>query len=213
MTVANKNYTIHDPINFDEQLLKDFSIESSIPLVPPLGAFHLAIRLKDGQFPCVDGIGYPGLICRYILKDYMKEDYEIYIQDVFKKLNYYGNFVNIYFNDARKSSIGITLSDNYTSIKEIASIHFDYEINFRDKKYYYTKTSEIYIIFKGESCYDVITDSNNQTKLKLVINYNDLDGFFIKFIECYKNKFTKKVGVQRNTDTTKLKYLVDMILF
>lgn len=47
----------------------------------------------------------------------------------------------------------------------------------------------------------------------MVVNYNDLDSFFIKFIEAYKNKFARRLGVQRSTETAQLKTLVDMVLF
>lgn len=86
MSNNEKHYNINKLFKFDEQLLEDFSKESAIPLVKPIGIFHLAIKLREDESPCVDGIGYPALICRYILKDYMKEDYDFYLQNIFAKM-------------------------------------------------------------------------------------------------------------------------------
>lgn len=212
MSTDAKPYRINKAFNFDERLLEEFSKESSIPLVRPVGIFHLSIKLKEDQEPCVDGIGYPALICRYILKDYIKEDYDAYLQSIFAKMKRYGNYVNIQFHSQTKKTMSITLAENYSSIKDITAISFDYDIHLRDKKHIYPD-AQVTIVFEGESIYEFSMDENNEPHIKMVVNYNDLDNFFIKFIEAYKNKFARKLGVQRVTETAQLKTLVDMVLF
>jgi hypothetical protein len=212
MTNGTKPYTLNAEYDFDERLLEEFSKESSIPLVRPFGVFHLAIKLKENQEPCVHGIGYPALICRYILKDYITEDYDAYLQSIFAKMKHYGNYVNIQFHSQTKKTMSITLADNYSSIKDITAISFDYAIHLRDKKHLYP-TAEVTIVFEGESAYEFSIEENNKPHIKMIVNYNDLDGFFIKFIAAYKNKFARKLGIQRSTDIAHLKTLIDMVLF
>lgn len=207
-----KPYKVNDAIYFDENLLTEFSKESNIPIVQPLGNFNLAIKLQKDQEPCIHDIGYPAMILRYILKDYLKEDYDVFLADLFDRLKRYGNFINVNFNRIVKRSMHITLATGYQSIKEISSFGFKYEISTRNWTYDTVET-DIVIVFEGESFYNLTVNKKKVTALQMVINYNDLNGFFIKFFERYKNRFAKKLGVQSSTDLEKMLLLVDMTTF
>lgn len=211
MSTDAKPYRINKAFNFDERLLEEFSKESCIPLVRPVGIFHLSIKLKEDQEPCVDGIGYPALICRYILKDYIKEDYDIFLQTILNKIKNYGKFVNIDFQRFTKMSMNITLADDYQSIQDIDSFDLVYIMLIKTHQYYQVK-ADISIVFNGDSVYDFKYTQGDYAILKMVINYNDLDGFFMKFAESYRDEISKKLGIEPSTDMLKMLALAEMFV-
>lgn len=207
-----KNYRVNPNLNFNEELLDAFTQESGIVFDAPLGNFALTIREKDNKEFNVSNIGNAGIICRYIMKDYMAEDHDLFLVEIFQKIRRYGRYINLDFQRLTKKSINIELRNNYQSIKDINSLTFEYDIELKSRTRYQTETT-IKIGFNGESCYDFNVISGASARLNININYYQKNDLFIQFIEAYKARFAKKVGVSQKTETEQLKTLIDMILF
>lgn len=189
----------------------DNVVEFSIFNTKPMDNSHLAITLKHDQAPFVFYVGDPSIISRYILKTYIKEDYDIFLQTIFKKIKNYGKFVNMDFQRFTKMSMNITLADDYQSIQDIDSFDLVYIMLIKTHQYYQVK-ADVSIVFNGESVYDFKYTQGDYATLKMVINYNDLDGFFMKFAESYRDEISKKLGVETSTDMLKMLALAEMFV-
>lgn len=189
----------------------DNVVEFSIFNTKPMDNSHLAITLKHAQSPFVSYVGDPSIISRYILKTYIKEDYDIFLQTILKKIKNYGKFVNIDFQRFTKMSMNITLADDYQSIQDIDSFDLVYIMLIKTHQYYQVK-ADVSIVFNGESVYDFKYTQGDYATLKMVINYNDLDGFFMKFAESYRDEISKKLGVETSTDMLKMLALAEMFV-
>lgn len=211
MTNGLKPYTLNDKYDFDESLLLKFSEESSIAIIPPFGEFNLSIKLQLDQESCVTGIGYPNVILRYILQEYMKEDYDLFLTVIFKKIEKYQKFINVKSKSLIKREIYITLANHYSSIKDISSFGISY--NNTPKDWQFGIDTDVIVIFEGESFYDLYYMNGKLSKIEMIINYNDVNGFFIKFFEAYRNKFAETLGIPETTDIKHILSLIDMILF
>lgn len=222
MTNEAKIHEVDNILNVDNNILtaiaEEFShfildniVEFSIFNTKPMDNSHLAITLKHDQVPFVSYVGDPSIISRYILKPYIKEDYDIFLQKLLKKIKNYGKFINIDFQRFTKMHMNITLADDYQSIQDIDSFDLVYIMLIKTYQYYQVK-ADVSIVFNGESVYDFKYTQGDYATLKMVINYNDLDGFFIKFAESYREEISKKLGVEYSTDMLKMLALVEMFV-
>jgi hypothetical protein len=219
--MIDKPYKQNKLFNFDETLISDFLTESNITIRNPLGGFQLSIRLQDEQSPCIYELAPAGIICRYILKDYMKEDYDAFLFSIFDKLRAYGKFIDFnMFNFAKRSTI-LTLADNYKSIKDISCLNFNYDVGMRNltrdtdgNLVAFTIDTDIKIVFDGESYYDCVAINHKHfsERQQMIINYHDVDGFIFKFVEFYNKKFVDKLGIIEAADSNDVITLVDMLI-
>jgi hypothetical protein len=222
MTNEVKIHEIDNLLNIDKNILTAISEESSHFILDnvvefsmfntkPMDNSHLAITLKNDQAPFVSYLGDPSIISRHILKPYIKEDYDILLQTIFKKIKNYGKFIGIDFQRFTKMRMNITLADDYQSIQDIESFDLVYIMLIKTYQYYQVK-ADISIVFNGESVYDFKYTQGDYATLKMVINYNDLDGFFMKFAESYRDEISKKLGVEHSTDMWKMLALAEMFV-
>lgn len=219
--MLDKPYKQNRLFNFDETLISDFSTESNITIRTPRGGFHLSIKLQDEQSPCIYELAPAGIICRYILKDYMKEDYDAFLFSIFDRLRAYGKFIDFNLCDFSKNSTTLTLADNYKAITDISCLNFNYDIKMRNltrdsdgNLVVFTIDTDIKIVFEGESYYDCfsINHSHFSERQQMIINYHNVDGFIFKFIEFYNKKFVEKLGLVEATDSNNVITLVDMMI-
>lgn len=211
MIIEDKRHTSNDEFKFDENLIDKLSKESYIYSVKPMDDSYLDIKLKVNSEPFVSYLGDPSRLCHYILKNYMTENYDLVIEQIFNRIKRYGKFINIDFNRFTKLKMNITLAHDYKSIENISSLGLHYSVLLRTDKFYSVHT-DINIVFEGESVYDFNFTQGDFATLKMVVNYNDLNVFFLKFIEAYRNEIAEKLDVDSSTDVEKLLILVDMIL-
>jgi hypothetical protein len=222
MTNEAKIDEIDNLLNIDKNILTAIAEESSHFILDnvvefsmfntkPMDNSHLAITLKHAQAPFVSYVGDPSIISRYILKTYIKEDYDIFLQTILKKIKNYGKFVNIDFQRFTKMKMNITLADDYQSIQDIDSFDLVYMMLIKTHQYYQVK-ADISIVFNGDSVYDFKYTQGDYATLKMVINYNDLDGFLMKFAESYRDEISKKLGVEHSTDMWKMLALAEMFV-
>jgi len=207
-------------LNVDDSLLKVIEDEVSLMIIgthdgcsifniQPMNHSRLEIKLQENQKPFFYYIGDPSIISRYILTQYMKEDYDVFLQSIFHKIKNYGKFLNIDFNSFTKINMNITLANDYQSIKDIISVCLVYRILIRTHQYYAIHT-ELTIVFEGESLYDFNFTQGDYATLKMVINYNDLNGFFLKFGEVYRTDIAKKLELPVSTDMNQMLILAEM---
>lgn len=209
-----KPYLINIYSDFNEDLLISMSEEASIKLVPPIGPLSLSITLCQEKDPCVSNIGYPGQFVRYILKDYIAEDFEYLLIKIFNKMKKYGKFINLGFYSFSKKSMNITLKENYKSLKDILSLELGYAISSKydnDIRQRDIKT-ELIFVFDGRSSYNLELIGKEAGVLNIVLSYTDIDGFWLRFLEAYKKDFTDKLGVDEDTDIQYVQTLIDMTI-
>lgn len=209
-----KPYLLNIYSDFDEELLISMSKEASIKLVPPIGPLSLSIKLCQEKDPCVSNIGYPGQFVRYILKDYITEDFEYLLIKIFNKIKKYGRFINLGFYAFSKQSMNITLKENYKSLKDIMSLELGYDISSKYDNDSHSRSikTELVFVFDGHSSYNLKLIGNEDGVLNIVLSYTDIDGFWLRFLEAYKKDFTDKLGIDEDTDIQYVQTLIDMSL-
>lgn len=199
-----RNTDIDDDFNFD--LLFEFFERSKIPFIKALGSYNAAFKFGNDTMEAYD-IGNAGLISKYILNNYITEDYPVLFSQACLKLINLMRFIDVDITVGREGCL-FHVQKNAKTLENINSFSVFYTSYFiYDERYRITKTKfkddnvlkkelQIQLDFTGKSSYFETTE-----KAILVIDYHNPSDSFLNIIEYHKKEFINKLGISENEAT------------